>query len=174
MICRLQAHPRIKSLRTGFLVACGLLSICAILDGSPAWAAGIISTDPITNAIGVDLDTDIEVAYDSPISPTTVSTHTFVVQGMQSGARTGAFRFGGGFSRVTLSPDDDYFPGEVVRVSATGGISDTSGSPTVPHQWHFTAGPGVRASLRRVYRYRCWPAGSGYGLGSVGRLRSRW
>ena len=162
MICRFQAHPRIKSLRTGFLLACGLLAICAILDGSPAWAAGIISTDPITNAIGVDLDADIEVTYNSPISPTSVTTQTFVVQGMQSGARAGEFSFGDGFSRVTLSPDDDYFPGEVVRVSATGGISDTGGSPTVASSVAVHGGSGVRSPLRRVHRHRCRPAGGGH------------
>lgn len=141
MLCKLLTHPRVKFLSISFFLACGLFTFWVILDVSSTRAAGIISTDPITNEVGVDLAANIEVTYSSPVSPTTVTTHTFVVQGMLSGARDGVFNFGDGNSRVTLNPENGYFPGEVVRVSATDGISSTGGTPVTSYQWQFTAGP---------------------------------
>ena len=98
----------------------------------------------MTNSVGVDLDANIVATYDAAVNPATATTDTFVAQGMMSGARSGAFDFGGGNTSITFDPDDDYFTGEMVRVSATAGISDTGGAPATPYQWQFTAGPVIQ------------------------------
>ena len=128
---------------TASLIAFVLLMGCILCGAPPALAAGIVVTDPITNEVGVDLNANIVATYTAAISPTTVTTQTFVAQGMMSGFISGTLGVGGGDTVVTLDPDDDYFAGEVVRVSATGGISDTGGSSVTPYQWQFTAGPVI-------------------------------
>jgi hypothetical protein len=122
-------------------VALGSVALYALVAAPPALATGITVTDPITNEVGVDLDGDIVATYDGAIQTSTVNTRTFAAHGMMSGLIDGGFSFGAGDTVVTLDPDGEYFAGEVVRVSATGGVSDTGDSPVVPYQWQFTAGP---------------------------------
>jgi uncharacterized repeat protein (TIGR01451 family) len=46
-----------------------------------------------------------------------------------------------GSQTVTLDPDRIFHAGEVLRVSATRGISSTGGAALTPYGWQFTAGP---------------------------------
>ncbi len=124
----------------GFVGLAGLCLAWAAVGAAPALAAGIIATDPMTNAVGVDLYTGVEATYDASIDTTTVTTRTFVVHGMMSGRRDGGFSFSGD-TKFKFVADEGYFPGEVVRVSATGGVHDAGGDKTEPYQWQFTAGP---------------------------------
>ena len=127
--------------------------------GAPALAAGVVATDPITNEVGVDLDSDIGATFNAAISPSTVNVGTFVAQGMMSGRRSGAFSFSGANKVATLNPSADFFPGEVVRVSATRGISDVSSLPVTPYQWQFTAG---------TVKSRCCPSFTDIAAGLAG------
>ena len=134
-------QPTLKIPLIAFVLACGLLTVCAPLGVTSAMAAGIVVTDPITNEVGVDIDADISAGFSAAISSTTVTTQTFVVHGTMSGRRDGAYSYDDGDNTETFDPAVDFFPGEVVRTSVTSGVSDTLGSPLVPYQWQFTAGP---------------------------------
>ena len=157
-----------------FASALAVVCLLAFMGAPPVLATGITTTDPITNEVGVDLDADIVATYDAAIKPTTVTTQTFAAHGMMSGLISGTLGVSGvGTDTITLNPDDDYFAGEVVRVSATGGISDTSDLPVTPYQWQFTAGP---VFSRCAGRFRDIDAGlTGIYAGSVawGGLRQR-
>ena len=67
---------------TALILACGLWLVWSALGATPALAAGIETTEPITNAVGVDLNANIVATYTAAISPTTVTTRTFVTQGI--------------------------------------------------------------------------------------------
>ena len=72
-------------LALGLLLAMGLFALTG--RASPANP----SPDPPRNSHTAPLTTTVSIAYDEPISPTTVSSRTFVAHAMQSGQVDGTY-----------------------------------------------------------------------------------
>jgi hypothetical protein len=103
----------------------------------------ITSHDPVANAVGVGLNTNVQATFDDDVNAGTVTSATFVLHGHLGGLASGAFGYDGGTRTVTLDPSRAFHAGEVLRVSATGGISSTAAAGLAPYGWQFTAGPVV-------------------------------
>jgi hypothetical protein len=99
--------------------------------------------DPSEHEVGVALTSNVQATFDDDVNASTVTSHTFVAHGHLGGLASGTFRYDGGTRTVTLNPDRAFHAGEVLRVSATSGISSTGGAVLGPYGWQFTAGPVV-------------------------------
>ncbi len=118
-----------------------LLSVCMILAlSSPSQAQlNLLGTTPGSAENNVALNTNIVLNFDAPVDATSVNYSTIRVNGEQSGLRTGVFS-GGGTSTITFDPTDDFFPGEVIFVTITQGLSGaTAGALTNEHTLIFRA-----------------------------------
>ncbi len=95
---------------------------------------------PDANLITAPSGTDISATFDQPINPTTATHDTFVVARQSIGkltAATASINTSG--QAVTVDPTTDLLPGEIVKVTATGGIQSTGGEANVPRVWEFRA-----------------------------------
>ncbi|HSH05354.1 MAG TPA: FG-GAP-like repeat-containing protein, partial [Anaerolineae bacterium] len=100
----------------------------------------LTSHNPITNELGVSLDTPITASFNANVSAATVTSATFAAHTSFTGLLTGTLSVSG--DTITLNPTRDLFAGEQVQVIATANISDADGAGlTNPTQWGFTAGP---------------------------------
>jgi uncharacterized repeat protein (TIGR01451 family) len=103
----------------------------------------ITSHDPQAHEVGVALNANVQATFDQDVNAGTVTSDTFVVHGHLGGLVTGTFSYDGGTRTLTLDPDRAFHPGEVLRVSATEGVSSTAAVPLTPYGWQFTAGKVV-------------------------------
>jgi hypothetical protein len=140
-----------KQTRVLAILAIGVL-LCTVL-ASQLWAEGgvvpfsIASHDPPPNEVGVGLNASVQATFDDDVNAGTVTSDTFVLHGHLGGLASGAFHYEAGSRTVTLDPDRAFHAGEVLRVSATSGISNTGAVPLTPYGWQFTAGPVVERRL---------------------------
>ncbi len=104
---------------------------------------------PGAHEIGVAVTSHISATFSDALDTSTVTSRTFVVHGHLGGLASGTFSYDSGSRTVTLDPDRDFHAGEVLRVSASSGISSTSGVPLTPYGWQFTAGPVLERSFDR-------------------------
>jgi hypothetical protein len=103
----------------------------ALIPGNP-------STAPAPNTHTAPPTSTISLVYDEPISPATVSAHTFAVHAMQTGLLTQTYTVSGG--SISLTPQHPFHAGELVQVSATSGTLNLSGQgPVSPTVWTFQA-----------------------------------
>ena len=79
--CVQLARPRMYALAVLVL----LVIMFGLLWAPSALAVGITVTGTVTDEVGVDVDAGIVATYGAAINPTTVTTQTFVAQGMMSG-----------------------------------------------------------------------------------------
>jgi uncharacterized repeat protein (TIGR01451 family) len=119
----------------------------------------IIGHEPQTNAVDVALIAPISATFNYDVNASTVTSRTFAVHGHLGGLASGTFSYDSGSRTLTLDPDRSFRVGEVLRVSATSGISNTSGVPLTPYGWQFTAGPVLE---------RCADGFTGIGAGLTG------
>jgi Bacterial Ig-like domain (group 3)/Bacterial Ig-like domain/FG-GAP-like repeat len=113
------------------------LGALVILAALPLHASSITSTSPGANEKAAARTANLSASCDQAIDAATVTQSTFLVQGAQSGRIAGTFSTSG--STFTLDPAADLQPGEMIRVTATGGIEDTTSVPLTPRVWGFTA-----------------------------------
>jgi len=114
--------------------------------------AVVLSTSPVAGSKGVPVDSIVEATYDDAILPGSVSDQTFVVHRRQSGQLLSSL---GGITSlssvgpvVELDPAANFFPGEIVQVTATSGLLDDSSMPVAEQVWDFrTATAGGTASF---------------------------
>ena len=109
-------------------------------DGTPSWAVlRAARLQPPRNAVTAMLDTTISASFGDPISPTTVSSVTFAVHGMQSGLVTETHAVNG--STMIVTPSNPFHPGELVYAIATTHTRNYSGQQVAAaSQWQFNAG----------------------------------
>jgi hypothetical protein len=136
-----------KPISVAACLAIGLLlcmALASLLLADEAIATfRITSHSPSSHEVGVDLDAAIYAAFDDDANAATLNNGTFVVHGHLGGLAPGTFSYDAGSHSVRLIPDRAFHPGEVLRVSATAGISSSGGTPLTPYGWQFTAGPVV-------------------------------
>jgi hypothetical protein len=125
------------------LLTAAVVDLCAHrvqADGSLGSPFGITFHDPAANAVGVALNASVQATFDDDVDASTVTSATFVLHGHLGGLASGTFSCDGGTRTVTLEPDRAFHAGELLRVSATGGISSAGAAALAPYGWQFTAG----------------------------------
>ena len=104
------------------------------------------STAPISNQNTVTLDTDITLTFNLAVKTSTVNASNIVITGKNTGIISGTFS-GGGTTTVGFNPTNDFKPGEVITVTLTSGLQNTSGCAlTVPHTFSFTTQNAITVS----------------------------
>ena len=88
------------------------------------------SVTPEHKEVGSPVDSRIIVDFNKPIDQTTINAGTFTVSGAVSGPASGMFIFSSGSNsgRVVFTPDIDFIAGEMVTVTLSHNIEDTSGT----------------------------------------------
>ena len=98
----------------------------------------LTSSTPATASNTVSLDSDIKLTFDSPVKTSTLNASNIVITGKNTGIISGTFS-GGGTTSVVFNPTNDFKPGEVITVTLTSGLQNTSNaSLTTPHTFSFT------------------------------------
>jgi hypothetical protein len=133
---------RIAALFVTAMFLCIAVTSLLLAEGGLAPFA-ISSHDPPTHEVGVALDANVLATFDEDVNAGTVTSATFVLYGHLGGLASGTFGYDGGTRTVTLAPGRAFHTGEVLRVSATEGISSTGAAALTPYGWQFTAGPVV-------------------------------
>jgi uncharacterized repeat protein (TIGR01451 family) len=140
------------------IALCGMTALLIGLRGADPVAAGsasdaahaplsgplqapgnpILYPSPITHT--APLTTVVSITYDEPIDPTTVTSVTFAVHGMQSGLVTATHDVING-STIIVTPTRPFHEGELVYAIATTRTLNISGTgPLTATQWQFNAG----------------------------------
>ena len=154
------------TLGLGLTLAAGLFAFIgrAAPGHSPVGAyapTGEPVLDPPRNSHTAPLTTTVSIAYDEPISATTVTSRTFAVHGMQSGLVTATHGVANAGGRIVVTPTRPFHQGELVYAIATTGTLGLDGTePLSATQWQFNAGQitphcadftGIEAGLMGVY-----------------------
>lgn len=107
-------------------------------------ALNVVGHRPPMNTHSAPVDAEIGVTLDHAIDPTSVSSNTFAVHGMQTGQLLEpANVVSASAESLSLRPARSFFPGELVQATATRGIEDPEGDALVaPHVWQFRTGVG--------------------------------
>jgi uncharacterized repeat protein (TIGR01451 family) len=104
--------------------------------GGPLQAPGnpILYPSPITHT--APLTTVVSITYDEPIDPSTVTSVTFAVHGMQSGLVTATHG-----NTIVVTPTRPFHQGELVyAIATTRTLNITGTGPLTATQWQFNAG----------------------------------
>jgi uncharacterized repeat protein (TIGR01451 family) len=116
----------------------GLLA--ATLSARAAPGTPPVALHPPRNAVTATLTTTVSVTYDDPIDPSTVTSHTFAVHGMQSGLVTATHTVVEG-NTILVTPTRPFHQGELVyAIATTHTLNITGTGPISATQWQFNAG----------------------------------
>ncbi len=114
-----------------------------LLENRHLLTAVVLSTSPLADSASVPVDASIEAMFDATISPASVTDQTFVVHRQQSGQLLSALgditSLASVGNQVTLDPADNFYPGELIQVTATAGLLDSSSTAAAPYVWEFRA-----------------------------------
>ncbi|HUU85648.1 MAG TPA: Ig-like domain-containing protein, partial [Phycisphaerae bacterium] len=77
----------------------------------------VVGVDPIDGGPMVAHDANIRIDFNKPMDHTTLNASTITVVGSVSGAHDGTYPYSG--TTLTVNPDVDFSPGEVVTVTVT-------------------------------------------------------
>jgi len=100
----------------------------------------ILAVNPEPNGYIASVGCDLSARFDRFMDPTTFNDTTFVVYGVQSGRHRGLIGYDPDSFSVTLDPNGDFLPGEMLtaivtcHVLSAGGIAVSGG-----HAWFFQA-----------------------------------
>ncbi|HTE52218.1 MAG TPA: Ig-like domain-containing protein [Kofleriaceae bacterium] len=134
-------------------IGCSSGSIEADLDSGPERDAGgrdaaadelrVLSTQPVSDAVRVETNASIVVAFSRPVRPATVTPETFAVSG-PSGPVAGALAVEG--ETVTFVPDAPLHLLGSYDVTLTTGIASDDGTLVDPYRLSFRVADGVWSS----------------------------
>ena len=98
----------------------------------------LYSSSPATASNTVSLDSDITLTFDNPIKTSTLNATNIVITGINTGIISGTFS-GGGTTSVVFNPTTNFKPGEVITVTLTSALKNTSDGPlSTPQTFSFT------------------------------------
>lgn len=100
----------------------------------------VTATEPAGGATDVNPHRPISATFSEPVSPTTVSTATFLLRG-PAGPVTGTAAYDPASNQATFTPDAPLTPNALHTATLTADIRDRVGNPLVPYTWTFTTGP---------------------------------
>ena len=98
---------------------------------------GIYRVFPAQNALNIPADAVIEAEFISPFDTTTINDSTFIVMGEMSGMHFGAIAYSIDFVTAEFTPDKPFFTGELVTVTLTRDIRDSTGAAFNGFIWNF-------------------------------------
>ncbi len=126
----------------------GLTLTIAVFELVGLAAPGNPIPDPPPNSHTAPLTTSVSITYDEPISPATVTSHTFAVHAMQSGLVTATHSVSGG--TIVVTPTRPFHQGELVyAIATTHTLSITGTGPLSSTQWQFRAGQLINRDFGR-------------------------
>jgi large repetitive protein len=102
----------------------------------------VVLVDPPKNENAAPVSTDISVTFNQAIDGNTVNPQSLAVHSSQRGQLVGSLVSSVTTSgpTVTLDPAFNFFPGELVQITATSGIRNAGGEGAVPFVSQFQAG----------------------------------
>ncbi|HSH05289.1 MAG TPA: FG-GAP-like repeat-containing protein [Anaerolineae bacterium] len=95
----------------------------------------MVSSQPMHQASNTNISSPITLVFDEPIDVSTVTTETVGIYG-HVGAYDWVHNITG--DTLTITPTTSFFPGEVIRVSASNGLQNIYGVPLTASQIQFT------------------------------------
>ncbi len=106
-------------------------------------APTVSSVTPVDGTHGVAIATTITATFDEDIDPTTLTTSTFIVEGVAGSIAYDDINF-----IATFTPDDPLDYSTVYNVTLTTGIKDIVGNAlAADYEWSFTATLKIRLSF---------------------------
>ena len=117
-------------------------------DKRLAQVTGINSVFPLQNALHTPNDVIISVQFNSPIDLSTLNDSTFIVMGELSGMHFGTIRTSLDSMYAEFAPDEPFFTGELVTVTLTRGIRESSGTAFNGFIWNFLVAVTNRTNAR--------------------------
>jgi hypothetical protein len=98
----------------------------------------VISVSPANQLINAAANTEIVIAFDTPIDLATVTDTSLYIFGRWSGATEGSVSYNTGENKLTFTPGKSFYPGELVFVNLSRKIKNTSGETLeYGYAWHF-------------------------------------
>ncbi len=144
----------------------GLTLTIAVFELVGLAAPGNPVPDPPPNSHTAPLTTVVSITYDEPISPATVTSHTFAVHAMQSGLVTATHSVSGG--TIVVTPTQPFHQGELVyAIATTHTLSITGAGPLSSTQWQFRAGQLINRDFGRFKDINADLSGDEVYFGSV-------
>ncbi|MDZ7680288.1 MAG: Ig-like domain-containing protein [Fodinibius sp.] len=99
----------------------------------------VIETQPLDNAQGIELDTPIQVSFNTAIDSATINETTFIIH-EDTTVITGSFSFSD--SIVTFKPSQEFDRSKVITTTLSSEIADTQGNRmSQEYIWNFTTRP---------------------------------
>ncbi len=114
-------------------ILAGFLVVVPVVMGS--WVTDL---DPFLNMHDAAIDTNISAVFNAAVDQGSVGYYTFHVNPMSQAPGNGVFTFPDATTAM-FNPDGNYFYGEEVEVSITGGLI-AGGEPVNPVVWRFRTG----------------------------------
>jgi hypothetical protein len=128
--------------------------LLSMLVSCPIDATGLSVTavSPARNAIHIARDTAVTIDFDRALDRATITDSSFWVWGRSRGKMNGTLTFANGDTRLSFTPQQAFFPGEVVFVQLARTVAGSDGSPLPQggHAFQFTTRAGT--SARRLTR----------------------
>ncbi len=110
----------------------------ASLTVTPPPTFALTDADPTSARFDVARSTNVSATFDAELNQGTANLSTFTIHGSQTGKRAGTFSFPTS-SSLSFDPTLDYLPGEVITVTASGGVQSAAGASLTPFTWQFHA-----------------------------------
>jgi len=100
----------------------------------------LTNTIPLPAAVAVPMDSSVTAQFFQPMMGSTLTANTFLLNGEQTGPRSGSISFNAATNEVTLNPAADFMPGELMTAELTHGITNAAGTVTLKSFiWQFFA-----------------------------------
>ena len=133
---KLRATPWVAVFAAAIATACGGSGGGGIVDNTPPTVA---TTDPPSNAVGVQLDDPIVATFSEPLNPGSVNASTFQVTDDMSNPVNGTVSVSGRDARFTPA-SKALVEAALYHAMLTTGITDLAGNALVTgFSWDFTA-----------------------------------
>jgi hypothetical protein len=99
------------------------IALLAVLAPGAALALAVTATAPGLNAANVARNAPIAITFDGPVNTATVTEASLVVWGRMRGVVVGTRTWSNGNTRLTITPSQPFFPGEIVSVQLAQSIA---------------------------------------------------
>ncbi len=88
----------------------------------------ILNHIPTKYAVNINPNSNIIIKFDQEINQTTLTNNNIRIHGFQTGLNNGTFTYNMGSNTVTINPDRNFTPGEIVEVIITQNIKSIFGT----------------------------------------------
>jgi hypothetical protein len=119
------------------------LYYAVIVIFAPLWGMAqpsVVSFTPTRNALNIEKNTNITVAFDRDIDQSTINNSTIKINGSLSGPYAATYSYNSSTKTATISPATPFKVGEVVTTTLTRGIKSAVGNSLIiqSYVWSFS------------------------------------